>query len=170
MERQLLLLGLLRQQDMHGYQLYEFIEQDLSACTDLKKSTAYYLLNKMAADGWITEEQVQDGNRPPRRVYSLTPAGEAAYQRILRANMSEFYPAYFPGDIGLAFVDDIPVEEAINLLQERREKLVKALGQVQAAPVHQGSLQWTINHQLHHLQAEVAWLDEMLLNLQEGIS
>ncbi len=170
MERQLLLLGLLRQQDMHGYQLYEFIEQDLSACTDLKKSTAYYLLNKMAANGWITEEQVQDGNRPPRRVYSLTPAGEAAFQRILRANMSEFYPAYFPGDIGLAFVDDIPVEEAINLLQERRKKLVKALRQVQAAPVHQGSLQWTINHQLHHLQAEVAWLDEMLLNLQEGIS
>ena len=170
MERQLLLLGLLRQQDMHGYQLYEFIEQDLSACTDLKKSTAYYLLNKMAADGWITEEQVQDGNRPPRRVYSLTPAGEAAYQRILRENMSEFYPAYFPGDIGLAFVDDIPVEEAINLLQERREKLIKALDQVQAAPVHQGSLQWTINHQIHHLQAEVEWLDEMLRNLQEGIS
>jgi DNA-binding PadR family transcriptional regulator len=170
MERQLLLLGLLRQQDMHGYQLYEFIEQDLSACTDLKKSTAYYLLNKMAADGWITEEQARDGNRPPRRVYSLTPAGEAAYQRILRANMAEFYPAYFPGDIGLAFVDDLPVGEALSLLSERREKLMNALGQAQAAPVHKGSLQWTINHQIHHLQAEVEWLDEMIQNLQEAIS
>ncbi len=127
MERELLLLGLLRQQDMHGYQLYEFIEQSLSACTDIKKSTAYYLLNKMAADGWITEEQVQEGNRPPRRVYSLTPTGEAEYQRLLRANLAEFYPIYFPGDIGLAFIDDLPDEEALALLKQRREKFAQNL-------------------------------------------
>lgn len=55
MERKLLLLGILRQQEMHGYQLYEFIERDLAACTNLTKPTAYYLLNKMAEDNWIVE-------------------------------------------------------------------------------------------------------------------
>jgi len=170
MERQLLLLGLLRQQEMHGYQLYEFIEQDLSACTDIKKPTAYYLLNKMASDGWITEEQVREGNRPPRRVYSLTPAGEAEYQRILRANLADYRPALFPGDIGLAFIDDLPVEEALSLLNERREKLQKALHQVEAAPPHQGRLQWPIQHQVRHLETELEWLDEILQELQEGVS
>ena len=73
MERKLLLLGILHRHEMHGYQLFEYIDQGLSACTDLTKPTAYYLLNKMAEDGWITEEQVQEGNRPPRKVYHLTP-------------------------------------------------------------------------------------------------
>ena len=81
MDRKLLLLGLLRQQEMHGYQLYEFIERELSFCTDLKKPTAYYLLNKMAERGWIVEEQSQEGKRPPRKVFRLTAQGEAAYQR-----------------------------------------------------------------------------------------
>ena len=153
MERELLLLGLLRQQEMHGYQLYEFIEQDLAACTDIKKSTAYYLLNKMASDGWINEELAQEGNRPLRRVYSLTPAGEAKYQQALRANLADFQPAYFPGDIGLAFVDDLPNDEAVRLLQQRRARLEDALNQVKAAPIHKGSMQWTIKHQIRHLQA-----------------
>ena len=30
MDRELLLLGLLRRSDMHGYQLHEFIERDLA--------------------------------------------------------------------------------------------------------------------------------------------
>lgn len=170
MERELLLLGLLRQQNMHGYLLYEFIEQSLSTCTDIKKSTAYYLLNKMATDGWITEEQVLEGNRPPRRVYSLTPAGEAKYQRLLRDNLTEYFPTYFPGDIGLAFVDDLPGEEAVTLLKERREKLSQALHQVQSAPIHEGNLQWTIQHQIQHLRTELAWLDGIIANLSEGVS
>ena len=48
MERQLLLLGLLRREDMHGYRLNEFIERDMAFCTDVKKPTAYYLLDKLA--------------------------------------------------------------------------------------------------------------------------
>jgi DNA-binding PadR family transcriptional regulator len=170
MERELLLLGLLRQQEMHGYQLYEFIEQALAVCTDIKKSTAYYLLNKMASDGWITEQQVREGNRPLRRVYSLTPAGEAAYQRLLRANLAEFQPVYFPGDIGLAFIDDLPVDEAIALLEARREKLSDVLHQVKSAPTHKGRLQWAIQHQMQHLGAEIVWLDEILQEMQEGVS
>ena len=48
MDDKLLLLGILRRQEMHGYQLFEFIDRDLAACTNLKKPTAYYLLNRMA--------------------------------------------------------------------------------------------------------------------------
>ena len=88
MDAKLLLLGLLRQQNMHGYQLYEFIDRGFSVCTDLKKPTAYYLLNKMAEEGLISEDHIQEGNRPLRRVYTLTEKGEAEYQRLLRANLA----------------------------------------------------------------------------------
>lgn len=166
MERKLLLLGILRQQEMHGYQLYEFIDRDLSACTDIKKPTAYYLLNKMAEDGWIAEEHSQDGNRPPRRVYSLTEQGEAAFQHLLRENLSVYTPVYFPGDIGLAFLDSLDAQEAAELLEQRRAVLAESLVDLQAAPEHSGSLQMVLEHRARHLAEELAWLDEVIERLQ----
>jgi len=63
MNRELLLLGLLRQSEMHGYKIIEFIERDLAICTDLKKPTAYFLLDKMAQNGWISWMEEREGKR-----------------------------------------------------------------------------------------------------------
>ncbi|MBL8058102.1 MAG: helix-turn-helix transcriptional regulator [Anaerolineales bacterium] len=165
MDRELLLLGVLRQQGMHGYQVHEFIDQYLASCTDLKKPTAYFLLDKLAKAGWITAEQVQEGHRPPRRVYRLTEQGEAAYQRLLRENLAAYVPAYFISDIGVAFLDDVPGDEARARLAQRRAALAAELETAQAAPVHPGSLQWLVEHRARHLQAELDWLDEILKRL-----
>jgi len=167
MEPKLLLLGLLRQHDMHGYQLYEFIERDLSVCTDLKKPTAYYLLGKMAEDGWIAEDQAQEGNRPPRRVYSLTERGEEAFQSMLRANLADYRPAVFAGDAGLAFVDALDPQEARALLSRRRHATADALEALRSVPAHQGSLQIVIDDQRSHLRPELDWMDALLTNLDQ---
>ena len=163
--RELLLLGLLRRQDMHGYQLSEFIARDLSACTDLKKPTAYFLLNKMAQEGWISQEKTQEGNRPPRHVYRITPQGEAAFQRLLRQSLAAFEPVYFAGDISLAFIEELPTDEAVTLLAARRQEMQSALSKLQEAPVHHGSLQLAIDHQRYHLENELAWLNRMIAGL-----
>jgi len=167
MEPKLLLLGLLRQHHMHGYQLYEFIERDLSICTDLKKPTAYYLLGKMAEDGWVAEEQVQEGNRPLRRVYSLTEGGEAEYQRLLRDNLSAHTPAFFSGDAGLAFLDTLDRQEALELLSHRRSAMADALAEMERVPPHQGSLQLVIDHRRRHLQSELDWLEALIIQLNQ---
>ena len=117
MDRELLILGILRHQKMHGYQLAEFIDNNLAACTDLKKATAYFLLDKMFAAGWVAYEEDQEGKRPPRRVYQITPDGEAGFQRLLRENLATYKPAYFASDIGLGFLDALQPEEALILLR-----------------------------------------------------
>lgn len=169
MERKLLLLGILHRHEMHGYQLFEYIDQGLSACTDLTKPTAYYLLNKMAEDGWITEEQVQEGNRPPRKVYHLTPEGEFEFQRLLGQNLAHFSAPNFPGDIGLALLDNLEVEEALNLLQQRRAALLLALEALEATPEHPGSFQWAIRHQIYYLRNEAVWLDQVINELSTSL-
>lgn len=165
MERELLLLGLLRQHNMHGYELHEFINRDLASCTDLKKPTAYYLLDKMAAKGWITETEEHEGSRPPRRVYQLTVEGEGVFQRLLRENLAEYHQARFAGDIGLAFVDILDPEEARSLLQNRRDAVARELALAHRTPPHRGALQLVVEHQVRHLTAELGWLDEVLQRL-----
>ena len=162
MERELLLLGILRRQNMHGYQLAEFIDHNLASCTDLKKSTAYFLLEKMYKAGWITYEQDQEGNRPPRRVYILTKEGEAAFQQLLRENLSGFSPVYFAGDVGYAFLNVIAPQEAADLLRQRRKAVIAQQQSLQDAPQHPGGAQWMVEHQIYHLQTELKWLDEII--------
>lgn len=166
MNRKLLLLGLLRMQEMHGYQLNDFIDAFLAVCVDVKKPTAYYLLNKMHENGWISVEEHQEGNRPLRRIYSLTSKGEAAFQELLRANLSTFTPVQFGDDIGLAFMDVLAAGERNDLLTKRRAHLAQKLAEVEAVPDHPGNFQLMIEHQVRHLRAELDWLDELILRLK----
>ncbi|MCA9904959.1 MAG: helix-turn-helix transcriptional regulator [Anaerolineae bacterium] len=165
MHRELLLLGLLRNEDMHGYRLTEFIAHDMAFCTDLKKPTAYHLLRKMAADGLIDESEEQAGNRPARTVYRITAAGEARFQTLLRENLGQYQSTHFAGDIGLAFIDALPQDEAHAFLRQRHAAIsaeIEHLSQI-AGQAHQaGGLALVFDHYLHHLRSESAWLAAVL--------
>ncbi len=167
MERELLLLGLLRRRDMHGYQLHEFIERFMQTCVDLKKPTAYYLLDKLAQAGYVAQSEEREGNRPPRRVYTLTEAGEQYFQTLLAQNLADYLPARFAGSVGLAFLDVLEAGNAAALLRQRRTVLANHLAQAQSAPPHGGSFQLVLEHQIVHLQSELTWLD-VVINRLEG--
>lgn len=170
MERELLLLGLLQRQDMHGYQLYDFIERYMGMCVDLKKSTAYYLLDKMAKDGFVSQSVEQVGNRPLRTVYHLTAAGKERFQVLLRENLAQYIPVRFGNLAGLAFLEEIPVDEAADLLSQRRQDLVNALIELENTPAHPGSFNNLVEHQVIYLKAELAWLDSILERLESAVS
>jgi DNA-binding PadR family transcriptional regulator len=165
MDSKLLLLGLLRRQEMHGYQLVEYIEKAMATCTDLKKPGAYYLLNRMAQDGWIEERTEQEGNRPPRRVFRLTPLGEQAFLRLERESLAGYQPPVSPYDLGVGFYDELDPLEARALLEQRRAAVARTLDEARSAPAHPGSIGWLVERQVYLLQADLAWTDELLARL-----
>ena len=167
--RHLLLLGLLRRQEMHGYQINEFLDGELAICSDLKKPTAYFLLNKMAEIGWVKQEESREGNRPVRHVFHITPDGEVAFVDLLRSNLATYEPTYFNNDIGLAMLDSLPVDEGVRLLQQRREMIVEKLSQTQATPTHTGSTQLVIEHHICHLESELSWIDRVIDQLLNSL-
>ncbi len=166
MERELILLGLLNRQQMHGYELHDFIESNMQMCIDLKKSTAYYLLEKLEKQGHVTQTEEQQGNRPPRRVYHLTESGKAHYQELLHKNLSSYLPARFGGSIGIAFLDDVDEETAVSLLQQRHQQISQSLDNTKKIPNHPGAFQYLIEHQRVHLQSELDWLDKLIQKIK----
>jgi len=167
-ERELLLLGLLRSQDMHGYQLHEAIDGHLGMGVQLTRPTAYRLLSNMAEDGWVTSWEEQEGNRPTRRVYAITPQGEVAFQRLLRENLADYRPSDFTCHIGLAFLDELSAEAALPLLRRRRAAMEELSDFTRAHGEHPGSLQLILERQVHLLAAELEWLDAVIARL-EGV-
>lgn len=163
MDRLLLLLGILRNQEMHGYQINEFIDRQMAFCVDLKRSTAYYLLDKLCRDGYVSEEAERAGNRPERRVYRITSAGEAYFQRLLRHNLAAYTPPIYAEDIGVIFQGHLAPEETARLLLVRRDAVLAHRSRLQAL---QATLpadhQAVIEHHLVHLEAELSWLDRLI--------
>ncbi len=166
MNDKLLLLGLLRQSQMHGYQIYDFIENNLTSCTNLKKSSAYFLLGKMEKEGLIRVQEQRAGNRPPRRVYQLTPSGERQFWQWLEENLSQHTPTIFADDIGIAFLDQIDPQRAIELLQKRLRAMQQRLVKLEAIPPHTGSVSLLIRHQIQHVRNEIEWLNHLIQDLQ----
>jgi len=167
-EKKLLLLGLLRMQEMHGYQLNELIGSHLGTSVRLKKPTAYRLLNQLSDDGWITHREEQQGNRPPRRVYTITSQGEGAFQQLLRESLADYKTVDFVGNIGLLFLDEIPAKETSSLLQNRLAAVESLLHKVHTHERLDGGFQLVLEYQERHLTAELEWLDEVIARIKSS--
>ena len=163
---QLLILGLLRKRSMYGYELMEYLDRVMYACVQIKRPTAYFILEKMEKAGWITSREEQNGRRPLRRVYELTDQGEQAYFDLLKQNLSTFTQVNLDDDLGLAFLADMDADEAVDLLGRRRFQLEANISRLSSAPQHEGTVAWLIEHQQRYLQHELDWLDEVVKRIK----
>jgi len=166
MERKLLLLGLLRVHEMHGYQINELIDAHLGTSIHLTKPTVYKLLGVMVDDGWINYHEEQKGNYPTRRVYKITPEGEEAFQQLLRRSLANYRPVSYLSNIGIVYLDVLPREEAAALLHKWREEIESFAQIMHVDEEHQGGFQLMLSYHLCHLNAELEWLDEVISQLQ----
>jgi DNA-binding PadR family transcriptional regulator len=162
--RSLILLGLLMAQDQHGYQINEFIERNLSTMTNMKKPTAYATLDKLSKQGYIDVQHEQEGNRPPRKVYSINEKGIECFYQLLIENLSSPENVFFEGDIGLMFLDHLPIKKAIPALQKRLDGSKKILEGLIQTPSHGNGIgvNLAVEHKKIMLEAEVQFLQKSL--------
>ncbi|WP_433745843.1 PadR family transcriptional regulator [Falsibacillus pallidus] len=166
--RSLILLGLLMGQSQHGYQINEFIERNLSTVTDMKKPTAYATLDKLNNKGYIDIQLEQEGNRPTRKVYSINENGRKYFYELLLQNLSSAESVNYQGDIGLMFIDFLPMDQAIPALQERLKKNKKLIDRFSQTPSHgiRTGVNLAVEHKITMLEAEVAFLEKTIKLLQ----
>jgi DNA-binding PadR family transcriptional regulator len=167
-ENELLILGLLREQEQHGYQINEFIEQNLGRLTTMKRPTAYATLDRLHRQGLVSVRTEQPGNRAPRKVYALTPLGEERFHVLLRSNLATTHLSSST-DVGLLFLDHLPRDEVISALTVRLGELGELLAMHEQVPPHgQGlGVALALDHFIVVLRAERDWLAATLLLLQE---
>jgi DNA-binding PadR family transcriptional regulator len=165
MVKQLLLLGILMNGKMHGYRLNEYVKHAMSFYTELKKSTAYYILDQLEKDGYVSFELEREGKRPERRIYEITEEGKNYFLKLLRECLGSYTPTSFGDDIGAAFIDRIPPKEVRDLLIIKHQKIEDQLEKYKGIENHGSSLQYVINHNIAHLEADISWVDEILKDI-----
>ncbi len=76
-----ILLGLLHQHPMHGYDLHKEIasREGIALIWSIKQSRLYALLDKLEAQGMLTSTLVPGEAHPSRKEFQLTEAGQQAF-------------------------------------------------------------------------------------------
>lgn len=78
-----LLLGFLMLGPSHPYELHQEIDRQLGRVWQIGLSHLYAYLKQLARAGLVTMQTEAQPNRPARNIYSITPAGEAAFLKWL---------------------------------------------------------------------------------------
>ncbi|MCA9954806.1 MAG: helix-turn-helix transcriptional regulator [Anaerolineales bacterium] len=121
-DKRLLLLGILSTHSLHGYELNELLKSAANGIY-IGKANAYQILAKLEEDGLIAGHEERIDKRPPRIVYTITEAGQAEFSQLLQERLAEYQPLEYPDGISLNFMNVLPPEVAVPLLEQRATRL-----------------------------------------------
>lgn len=165
MEKQLLLLGIMMEGKMHGYQINEYVQHVMSFYTDIKKSTTYFVLEQLEKDGYVTHEVEREGRRPERRVYEITEKGKSQFFDLLRENIGSYTPTHSSDNIGITFLGKLKPSEAKELLKAKKQKIQAEIGKFTGVQDHGVYLKYVLEHSLAYLNADLKWVNSILKNI-----
>ncbi len=169
---ELAILSLVIEKPRYGYEIEQVIEErGMREWADIGFSSIYYILNKLAKDGYVEARgDERAGHRPARKIYHTTSAGDAAWHDATLAVLSVPQRRPSPLQIGLSNLFGIPHDDALAALQSYRETLRAHRDHVIARRDAQRPLDMIVeamfDQALTVMNAELAWLDRFIQQLE----
>ncbi len=168
-----ILLGLIRQEPLHGYGLYQKLQEtpELSLIWHVKRSKLYYLLEKLESKGLINGTVRSQESYPDRISYQLTAFGEDLYQQWISTPVQsgrhirvEFLPR-------LHFALSHSRSDAENLIQAQidvcRTWISSLESQLEELKKPDYISRQVFLFRIGQIQAMVTWLKDCRLELPE---
>lgn len=155
----LAVLWLLSERPHHGYRIKKILRDDaLGFWFAIEDASIYSMLGSLVKEGYakklVTE---QEGKRPTRTLYSITPAGRRHYEDLLRQAWRDPASHTDPIQIALAASGDLSEEEVDQLAGERLRALEQRLAALQAL-VQSAPAVEMVHRESARLEGEIAWL------------
>jgi DNA-binding PadR family transcriptional regulator len=119
MEKELILLGLLKEGPRHGYELKRVIDEKISTFAPVSAGSIYYTLKGLAKDGLVSMTKKRRDKYPEKEVYRITKKGEEKFRELLKKTCFNIKRLYRSLDIVLYFMNYLKPEEVIRGLRNR---------------------------------------------------
>jgi DNA-binding PadR family transcriptional regulator len=159
---ELAILGLLKEQDLHGYELKKRLQETLGPFSSVSFGSLYPALARLEAAGAVKAVEAHDPEVAPRgfvpvtgslggesalrarrpareprtsrtkKVYGITPRGETVFEELL-ATESASTEDDRAFNLRLAFARHLPPDARLGLLERRRAHLVERLARARDA-------------------------------------
>jgi DNA-binding PadR family transcriptional regulator len=169
----LLILGLLLDRPMHGYELYQQIQAEgIDSWFNVSMAGVYYSLGKLRDQGLVAESRQRGGRSTRKSIYRLTEKGRAAFFSAMEAQALSQEKAYLDYDIVIYLLNKLPLQRAVPLLEQHQAFLAEQAQEVQnALAVEQengGSpLRLAVlDHRRRYVEMEQDWLSDVIRSIQ----
>ncbi|MBN1582374.1 MAG: PadR family transcriptional regulator [Anaerolineae bacterium] len=179
MSTRLVILGFLRGRPLYGYEIKQLIEHVMGDWTNIAFGSIYFALKQLAKDGFVDKVGTeQEGSRPSRTVYQITDAGRQEFMRLLREVWQTIDRQTFVIDIGLSFMGALPIDEVKGYMGKQvahLEHVLRYLDAHQADELASDSEMPTrlvsaiFDHHRRHLETELAWLQDLREDVEQGV-
>lgn len=163
---ELAVLGLLKEEAMHGYELKKQLGQKLGHFWQVSFGSLYPTLKRLEKRGAV--ETVFSGDRTSRRrnVYRITPQGEKEFLELIEDRAHTAWEEdKFP--LRLAFFRYVKPDVRIRLLERRKVYLQEKLADLRhslddaAEPIDSYTMS-LLKHGMDATEADIAWLEELI--------
>jgi DNA-binding PadR family transcriptional regulator len=154
------LLALLAKEPSHGYELRARLQEALGPLHGaLNAGQVYVTLTRLERSGLVGAEHVGQVDRPDRKVYALTAAGQQRVQTWL-ADVSWAKPT----DVHLKLVAAAAagLADPIDLVEAQRRELLRRLADVQRVALTEpdgSAAALLLDGVILRLEADLRWLD-----------
>ncbi|WP_042426211.1 PadR family transcriptional regulator [Streptacidiphilus anmyonensis] len=173
----LAVLGLLREQPMHPYEMASTLrERHKDSSFKVNSGSLYDTVEALVRHGWIEPvETARDGRRPERTVYAATGLGESEFVRwideLLRTPVAE-YPKFMAA---VSYLGALGPDRAAEALTERAQQLSRRIEETRAVladTVDSGKVprlfMIEVECSLHAWEAELAWTRRTVTEIRDG--
>jgi DNA-binding PadR family transcriptional regulator len=166
------ILGFLSYQPASGYDLKKFFDVSVKYFWSATQSQIYLTLGRMADDGWVRMQVIEQEDRPDRKVYHVTDAGHAELHNWLSAplDLPQIRSQWL---VQIFFAHELSDEEVDSLFKVRAEKLRQKLDLFQSSVqnvIDQQTIdpgaervgrlwQITLDYGISHLEWELEWVE-----------
>jgi len=178
------LLGLLKYNDRTGYELAKLFEASLNLFWHAPASQIYRELNRMEEKGWVTSRTVIQTGKPNKRVYTITEDGLGVFNDYMM-NPGPMHQTYHDPFLMHVFFGASAPDTVLERFKKLREGCI--LGLETRVPEFQTriesykanspngekeSLFWQMTHMygIYHAKMLLAWAEECIKILEEGLS
>ncbi len=171
----LLLLGLLLDRPMHGYELYQQIQAEgIDTWFNVSMAGVYYSLGKLRDQGLVAESRQRGGRSPRKSIYRLTEEGRASFFAAMETQALSQEPVYLDYDLVIYLLNRLPLQRVIALLEEHQALLAQQAQRVERLLVTEqergdSPLRLAVlDHRRRYLEMEGQWLAEVIRGIQGG--
>lgn len=153
------ILGLLKEEPMHGYQLRQRLQTVLGFVWQPSFGALYPMLQKLEQRGLVTKLGVKKGPGPQKQVYSIADQGQARLRELL---LRKPVPVGLP--LQILFLDQLSKQERKELLHQARQQRVEAIERLEK---ERSKRAWSmskyqrivLDYGLETIQREMTWLE-----------
>jgi DNA-binding PadR family transcriptional regulator len=169
----LLLLGLLLDRPMHGYELFQQIQAEgIDAWFNVSMAGVYYSLGKLRDQGLVAESRQRGARSPRKSVYRLTDEGRSAFFGAMEAQALSQEEIYLDYDVIIYLLNKLPRQRALSFLEKHQAFLAQQLQEVQAALAEEREASRSplrlavLDHKRRYLEMEQAWLADVIQDVE----